>query len=376
MRQWGHIPVIRNLTTFTVGATGNFTTIQGACNFLSRAVLDYQVTVNIDPGTYAEDVALRVAQGASTLKFVGDTRALAGCSWVSGNGGSTVPIQSTYVGGGSGNCTLSSSGNDIVVTGSTTNPDFAADGWVAGNQIYVLDNTSTWVLKTIASVVTNTITLTAAAPAVGNLGTTLVLLPNVRISSAGSNAQYLTLAPMAAFGSADFKGIWFDRTLNTGSAFQGGPAASSVLTNCALSGGLNGLYTTKQFAGTLSNSTIFQGPNGHVNGNGLESRAGSTITASNVNVIGYYTGVRSVNGSQDLDVIGTISAKNTNGFYCAISGVMRANSAVAVASSGTGFTATSHSYILATSAQAVGCGADWSPASASTEGNVFSIIER
>ncbi len=77
--------------------------------------------------------------------------------------------------------TLSNAGSVITVTCATTNPDFDADSWGNGDGLLVYDNTGTLTEYTISSTLNNAITLTVAAPNVGNDGTFIILLPDRRI---------------------------------------------------------------------------------------------------------------------------------------------------------------------------------------------------
>jgi hypothetical protein len=170
----------------TVGGTDDtFSTIQTAIDSLKQYRITGNCRIDVDAGTYDEAVVFSdlLIDAGATLTLRGDTRVLAGLSYVDG----ADCNQAGLTNGGSGACALANAGNDITVTGGGGNPDFDADGWVNGDTILVYDNAGATTEETIDSVLNNVITLTAAAPAVGNDATAICLLPNRRIerTSAG-----------------------------------------------------------------------------------------------------------------------------------------------------------------------------------------------
>jgi len=234
-------PLYADGVTKTVGAAGDFTTIQAAIDwFADREVIYGDCIIDVDAAAYDEAVdfsGLVIAAGDS-LTLQGDTRVLAGLSYVSCNanaaawtaltvygagaevrpvagnngffyytvaGGTSaagepawpVVIGNTVVdgtvtwictgilmnraslaNGGGGSCQITSAG---TVTGTTANPDFDADGWVNGDKILTFNNAGAIAEYTISATLNNTITLTVAAPAMGNDSTAICLLPNRRI---------------------------------------------------------------------------------------------------------------------------------------------------------------------------------------------------
>lgn len=177
---------VKNITRTVKATDGDFTGIQEAIDYFDGQILA-GVTIDVEPGTYTENLLIDgfvglYDDGLPSLTLLGDDRVLAGMSYVSSNGGNLVPGNlGALTNGGSGNVTLANLGAVLTVTMSVTNPDFQSDGWQAGDLILVFDNAGVWAEHTILSVAANAITLTAAAPAVGNLGTSMTLLPNRRL---------------------------------------------------------------------------------------------------------------------------------------------------------------------------------------------------
>jgi hypothetical protein len=165
--------------TRTVGSGKDHATIQAAIDWFKQRILTGACYIDVDAGTYDEAVTFEdivVARGG-TLTLRGDTRLLAGLSYVDGADAN----QGGITNGGSGACSLANAGNDITVTGAGSNPDFDADGWTSGDTVLVYDNTGTITEYTVSSALNNVITLSVAAPAIGNDATAICLLPNRRI---------------------------------------------------------------------------------------------------------------------------------------------------------------------------------------------------
>lgn len=323
-----------DLATKTVGAGHDFATIQAA---LDWARLKFRrgvgVVINVDPGDYNEAVESHWPDNYQGITLQGDTRDLAGQAWVSGNGGNTVPILRAAA--GVGNVTLSNSGNNLTITCTTTNPDLDADGWGSGDRAYVRDNSGTWTLMTISSVLNNQITFTTTSPTVGNLGTAVVLLPNRRIYNTGTGPITGAAATMAIWGSITVKGFWIDRPAATGTGvlIQNGPM--TYLERVAISGGNNGYQNFNTAAGTLYYSTVFRGPDG-------SSSGGSLIEFRHAN--GGYCRYNTA-----------IDKASANGFYAwRGSGYLDCTSSMAVGCN-IGFVATLNSGLTAPSAWTVNC---------------------
>jgi pectin methylesterase-like acyl-CoA thioesterase len=157
--------------TKTVGSGKDFTTIQAAIDWFEARIITGACYIDADAGTYDEAVdfsGLLIAGGAS-LTLRGDTRVLAGLSFVDG----AAINRGALANGGSGTGALSNAGANITVTGTITNPDFDADSWGSGDKILVYDNAGAITEHTIDSVLNNVITLTAASPAIGNDATAM-----------------------------------------------------------------------------------------------------------------------------------------------------------------------------------------------------------
>lgn len=182
-------PTLKDEVVTVGGTDDDFSTIQKAIDWFKRYRITGSCRIDIDAGSWDEAVVfedLLVEAGAS-LTLRGDTRELAGLSYVDG----AVCNPAGLTNGGSGACGLANAGTDITVTGAGGNPDFDADGWDSGDTILVYDNAGATTEETIDSVANNVITLTGAAPAVGNDATAILLIPDRRIerSSAGRCVQ-------------------------------------------------------------------------------------------------------------------------------------------------------------------------------------------
>jgi len=173
-------PYVNNRTV-TVGAGKNFATIQAAVNWFKSVIVKGTCYIVADAGAYDEAVAfanISIAPGA-TLTLTGDTRVLAGITYVD----SATMNRGSLANGGSGTCSLTIDGTRtiITVTGSTTSPDFDADGWVATDRILCFCDDGNTYERIISAALNNTITITVALPAgatLGNDGTAVALLPN------------------------------------------------------------------------------------------------------------------------------------------------------------------------------------------------------
>jgi len=181
---WEIAGVARDVAVTVRAVGGDFTTIQAAIDFFKGWIVMGTCTITCDPDVYVEHVSFAdIVMGAgSALQLLGDARLLAGASYVDG-----MLLDRLAVFGpnyGSGLCALANAGNNITVTGATTNPDFDADGWGAGDRILVKDNANAITEQTIDSVLNNVITLTGAAPAVGNNGSAIGMVPDRAIEPA------------------------------------------------------------------------------------------------------------------------------------------------------------------------------------------------
>jgi hypothetical protein len=247
--------------TRTVGTGKDHTTIQDAVDWFKSKVISGSCKIDVDAGTYVEHVLIEdiVVSGPNSLEIEGDTRVLAGMTFM--DGGLLNPRGLSN--GGSGAGTLANAGAVITVTGATTNPDFDADSWGNGDKLLVFDNASAVTEYTIDSVLNNTITLTVAAPAIGNDGTAIMLIPNTKIapSDAGRCIEVNNVRGLLIDGlyldthtGANCDGLYADlRSLvkceNTASRFEDSgfqaTGASTIYANdgaCSVWDGSNGFY--------------------------------------------------------------------------------------------------------------------------------------
>jgi len=155
-----------------VTVPGDYSTIQSAIDSFTNRILD-NCKISISSGDYSSEI-LDFSKIKGSLTLEGDTRTLAGHTWIHG-----MTIRSTNA--GSGTASLANSGNDITITGSTSNPDLTGyTGTVA-----IIDNNGTYAEYTISSASGNTLTLTTTAPTVGNNGSAITIIPNVKIDGIG-----------------------------------------------------------------------------------------------------------------------------------------------------------------------------------------------
>ncbi len=177
------ISSIRSIT-LTVGSGKNFSTIQGALDFIKNIHV-FSVIVQVDPGTYSESLDFSDIRGFVSIE--GDTRVLAGISYIDG-----VDVDSNAAGSGEGQVSIVNSANNVIVVGNTTNPDFT--GWVSGDKVLIKGNDEVIYERTIDSVSGNTITLTTTAPTISDHGSAITIVPNVRISAETVvNNRFLTV---------------------------------------------------------------------------------------------------------------------------------------------------------------------------------------
>lgn len=352
------------------GVDDDFSTIQKAIDWYKRFRITGACRIDVDAGTWDEAVVfedLLIDAGAS-LTLRGDTRELAGLSYVDG----ASCNQAGLTNGGSGACGLANAVNDITVTGGSGNPDFDADGWDSGDTILVFDNAGAITEETIDSVANNVITLTGAAPAVGNDGTAICLLPNrgIRRSSAGRCVLANEVRGIVLDG-------WYAVT-STGSDCDGIVAnlgAQITCENVAVRAEDLGFYAVN------SGSSIYLG-------HGAESawEAGNGGFCANVDayVLGNYgiavdcvRGFYCLNGSF-IRAQSSIAVNCTNGYDCSL-GRIDATSGTARQDT-TGYDATFGGYIYAPSSNANnnGNGADYDPLPGafpgSNQGNDYSVV--
>jgi hypothetical protein len=355
----------------TVGGTDDtFSTIQKAIDWFKRYRITGDCRIDVDAGTYDEAVVfddLLIAAGA-TLTLRGDTRVLAGLSYVDG----ADCNQAGLTNGGSGACGLANAVNDITVTGGGGNPDFDADGWGSGDTILVYDNAGAITEETIDSVLNNVITLTGAAPAVGNDGTAICLLPNRRIerTSAGSCVQANGIRGLSLDG--------FYLVSSTGASCHGLEATNLALVtvdNIAIRAEDFGFYFYLAPGKLTASSGAVSAWECSV---GFQADNEMYIDASNSVVVNCTTGYNTIRNSLIL-ADAAVAVNCTTGFAAVESAHFRSDGGTARQDT-TGYDATFGGYIYApnTNANNNGNGADYDPLPAgfpgSNQGNDYSVV--
>jgi len=182
---------ISGLTVTVKASGGDFTTIQDAINYFKGKTVSGTCYINIDPGTYDEQLVINNINLGGTLMIRGDTRLLAGLYYVNG-----VINYHTIENAGSGRFTITRGGTGnkvLTIAGSAANPDFDADGWAAGDTVLVYSGTTPNVVSefTLTAVSNNTLTASIAwpdpDPGTSGAGYTIVLQPRVRLRKTTPN---------------------------------------------------------------------------------------------------------------------------------------------------------------------------------------------
>lgn len=356
------VPVIVDSVTKTVRAAGgDFTTIQGAINFFKNKLIVGSCVIDVESATYAESVSVvDLFIGATgSLKIQGDTRVLAGQSYVDGAETNTSGLAN----GGTGVFTLTNAGNDITITGATTNPDFDADGWGNGDKILTYDNAGAVAEHTISSTLNNVITLTGAAPALGNDATAIMLQPDRNITGGGFTSLTVDLV----------KGVQvtgFYLTGQVGVTIING--AFCTIRNCATRPVGNGFVVQSLYSvldcgqGSVSSWDANQA---------FRSTGGANLLALASVAVGSTVGYR-------CQIFSVLNAQNGVGVNCttAFDTQIFANLELFAAyarQNTTGYKAQSFSFIraLSTSAKNNGNGTDYNPAVSGVHGNNGAMIQ-
>lgn len=356
------VPVIVDSVTKTVQAAGgDFTTIQGAVDFFKNKLIVGSCLITVEAATYAESVSVvDLFIGATgSLEIRGDTRVLAGQSYVDGAETNT----SSKANGGTGVFTLANAGNDITVTGATTNPDFDADGWGSGDKILTYDNAGAVAEHTISSTLNNVITLTGAAPALGNDATAIMLQPDRKITGATSLTVDVAKGIQAT-------GLYFAGSGGGVSVENGGYC---IIRNCAArptSG--NGFVTS----GFYSSADCSGGAvSAWDSGQGFRANNSSSIIATSSVCVGSTIGYRGQLFSF-ANLANAVSVNCTTAFDALIFTEMDTFQTYARQNT-TGYKAQSFSFIraLSTNAKNNGNGTDYNPAASGVHGNNGSMIQ-
>ena len=210
------------------GANQAAVTYTAIASAQSKIFVDYMPIVTCEAGAHAASV-FSLDKIYSPITFLGDTRPLAGHTWKNG-----YPIHSTADGAGVGTTTISSSGNVVTLEGSTTDPKLnnAGNIWANSDKVVIAYNGGTQAEYTIDSVnaAGNEITLTGAAPAVTDAGTTLTLVPNRSIS------EVLAISD----GDVTLQGFYMSGLAGS-SITVDSPRAKLHLENCAIFNAATGI---------------------------------------------------------------------------------------------------------------------------------------
>lgn len=208
--------------------------------FANKLILAGESKISFSEGTWALGNTSRddiITSNNTYLLFEGDTRTDVGFMFVHG---ATPQLNSTNV--GVGQVTLNSSGNNITVTRSSSNPNFSSAGIVNGDSVSVYTAGSGESIFTVDSVSGNIITLTSSAPSsMNSLGSSLTLLPN-RILGNGTGSFYFNGNNARLF----FKGWRLDDPIGMGFFGLDNQNNTIYLQNCTMYN--NGGITT---SGTL-----------------------------------------------------------------------------------------------------------------------------
>ncbi|MCP4083178.1 MAG: hypothetical protein GY743_23395 [Planctomycetaceae bacterium] len=355
------VPVIVDSVTKTVQAAGgDFTTIQDAVDWFKNKLIVGSCIIDVEAATYAESVsATDLFIGATgSLEIQGDTRVLAGQSYVDGAETNVL----AKANGGTGVFTLANAGATITVTGATTNPDFDADGWGNGDKILSYDNAGATAEYTILSVLNNVITLTVAAPVLGNDGTAIVLQPDRKISGA-------TAITIDGPKGLEMTGLYVVGSTYGINATNG---SSGVVRNCLSYSTVYGFYANTGYSALDCSG----GANSAWGGSqGFRASGASAIECPYAVCVGSLSGFR----AQTFSYMNThycVGVNCTTAFYAILFSHIESYMSYARQNT-TGYFATSFSFIraLVTNAKNNGNGTNYNPAVSGTAGNNGSMIQ-
>lgn len=156
-----------------------FATLQEAINHLYNKIIGPDVEIVIERGTVlSENITIDHRLKGNVTIRASVTYQWEGVLYMVGakppivNAPPDITVDSDV---GVGIISLSNSGNDLVITCSTTNPTFSSS--LIGNEVKIRDNSGSYHTLEIASVSGNTLTLDATCPTVGDLGSAFVIVP-------------------------------------------------------------------------------------------------------------------------------------------------------------------------------------------------------
>lgn len=371
--------------TKTAGAAADFATVQAAIDWFANRLLCAACKIDIVTGaTYAEELVIEdvfcTAEGR--LELEGDIRGMAGATWVD-----DAVITCQDANAGSGTCGLSNAGAVITVTGTGGNPDFDADGWGNGDTCIIRNNAGAETTYNINATLNNTITLTVAAPAVGNTGTSITLVPNTVVAPAGAG-DAITVEAQGIL----LDGLYLNASAGaTGNGLLVNPGAEcqcqnvlAVADDMAFYAVRGGYVEANDGSCTAVSSTVgFYATQGGVI---LADRA-VAVGCSTYGFAGDRTGFCHASYAVATDCVigfagawlGGIRCQNsyalqnaTYGFWATRQGFNDCWTSRTLATNGTDYRADYNSYMYAVATN-VG-GPTYSPAVSDTEGNVFGII--
>lgn len=370
----------------TAGAAGDFATVQAAIDWFKNRNICALATIDIVTGaTYAETLVIEdvFCTARGRLELEGDPRGMAAATWVDG---AAVTCQDANA--GSGVCTLANAGAVITVTGAGGNPDFDADGWVNGDTVITRDNAGAVATYTISATLNNTITLTVAAPAVGNTGTSMTLVPNTVIAPSGAGNAVEVIESRGIL----LDGLHLDATAGaTGHGLYvhdgGGCACENILAEADDRGFLaewGAFIEADDGACTAVECSI----GFYVLNQGyILADYGVAVGCGAAGFYGAYSGFVEADYAVATDCVDGFAGQwlggcvcryayafqnGTYGFHAGRQGFVRCNDSRTAATNGTDYRADYNSYMFATNTN-VG-GPTYSPAVSDTEGNVFGII--
>ncbi len=256
----------------TYNVPGDFPSLS-ACLDSLRGVIIEDVTINIAPGTYQENIDLTGIVGPEPLtsavplsemislyqdsldssapdyanlgkglKIVGDPRLISGIIYSHGYQlmyGVNIPNQANTgwnrkFGSPLGTVAISQTGNTLsvsivnitsgifiqgfgivggVIPNISENPAFDVEDVIPGDTIGVRDQNNTWNFVTVTAVSGNTITYSGPSLNIGNgVGTAIIICPRVHFVTP-PNVEATLLAPGA---NAAIQGLWLENTIGYG----------------------------------------------------------------------------------------------------------------------------------------------------------------
>lgn len=409
---------ITETVTKRVGAGKDFATIQAAINWFAGKVITTDCYIDVDAGTYTEDLVLQDVFCVNGAKVIirGDTNTTSGYSCVIGSATRSVPgnrLALANLGTGNVTAAVGGGGTTLTITMSTTNPAFDTAKVNSSVRYYdaATGNNGTF---TLTDVVGGVLTVGGADtwPAgMANLGSAVCFLPN-RILE-GHITMYDGAWALQGFvvheTSGDCITLETDGVLELRSCFVYGSDSdgivvaksarversyyNSVWENTSY-GVRCGTTTSLRFGGGCDVNYMAFVDNGNT---AIRAVGAVTVLARYAMVVGGSYGVLATGSASvycqyavavaaatigfcssrasHVDVTSGIALSCQYGYYIEVNAAMTASSCTAQGNT-TGYYARTNAYMYANSTVANnnGNGTDYSPAVTDTEGNVFGII--